>query len=205
MATTVLKLAEPTAAKPGAAMTAIAIATAAMTAKLLMRVIWDSPLGSDLEPVAEVQADEVCVGAVRPVEVVVCRAVPHRAARLEVKGELRGVDDPVTMMPADSERGAFAVGVGEQRADVFGRLRRAVVDQAEADVPGRIDGAVRAEAVRIAVVPVLYARKAGCRRGQEVDFQLLEAAPGRMDDVELEIPVRDGRRGNTEVRDRREV
>src|ERR1043166_1344945 len=104
MATTVLKLAEPTAAKLGAAMTAIAIATAAMRAKLLMRVIWDSPLGSDLEPVAEVQADEVCVGVVRPVEVRLRRAEPAvGAARLEVKDELRGVKDPRSVVPADAE------------------------------------------------------------------------------------------------------
>src|SRR5437660_3280553 len=103
MATTVLKLAEPTAAKPGTAMSAIASATVAMRAKLLMRVIWDSPLGSGLEPVAEVQADEVCVRAIRPVEI--CFgwvAEAHRAAFLEVKCELCGVEDPRPMMPADA-------------------------------------------------------------------------------------------------------
>src|SRR3954452_23270462 len=172
MATTVLKLAEPTAAKPGAAMTAIASATVAMRAKLLMRVIWDSPLGSGLEPVAEVQADEVCVRAVRPVEVRFGRAqAAVGAAFLEVQCELRGVEDPRAMVPADAERRAFAVGVGQQRTDVFERLRRAIVEQAEADVPVRIDGAVRAETVGVAVVPVLIAREAGGRRGDEVDLQ----------------------------------
>src|SRR3954469_11395313 len=156
MATTVLKLAEPTAAKPGAAMTAIASATVAMRAKLLMRVIWDSPLGSDLEPVAEVQADEVCVGAVRPVEVRFGRAEPAvGAAFLEVQRKLGRVEHPRPMVPADAERRAFAVGVRKQRADVLERLRRAVVEQAEADVPCRVDGAVRTEAVRVAVIPVL--------------------------------------------------
>src|SRR4051794_31442807 len=162
MATTVLKLAEPTAAKPGAAMTAIASATVAMRAKLLMRVIWDSPLGSDLEPVAEVQADEVCVGAVRPVEVRFGGAEPAvGAAFLEVQCKLRRIEHPVAVMPADAERRAFAIGVRQQRADVLDRLRRTVVEQAETDVPRRIDGAVRAEAVRVAVVPVLIAREAG--------------------------------------------
>src|SRR6476619_1989767 len=151
MATTVLKLAEPTAAKPGAAMTTIASATVAMRAKLLMRVIWDSPMGSGLEPVAEVQADEVCVSAVRPVEVRFWRAeAAVRAAFLEVKRKLRGVEDPRAVVPADAERRAFAVGVRQQRADVLDRLRRAVVEQTEADVPGRIDGAVRTEAVGVA-------------------------------------------------------
>src|SRR4051812_46333997 len=165
MATTVLKLAEPTAAKPGAAMTAIASATVAMRAKLLMRVIWDSPLGSGLEPVAEVQADEVCVRAVRPVEVRFGRAEPAVcAAFLEVQCKLGGIEDPWSMMPADAERRAFAIRIRKQRADVFQRLRRAVVEQTEADVPRRIDGAVRAEAVGVAVVPVLIAREAGGRR-----------------------------------------
>src|SRR5207302_9436348 len=104
MATTVLKLAEPTAAKPGTAMTAIANATVAMRAKLLVRVIWDSPLGSGLEPVAEVQADEVCVRAVRPVEVCLRRAEPAvRAASLEVKCELCRVEDPRPVMPTNAE------------------------------------------------------------------------------------------------------
>src|SRR5437660_1733287 len=148
MATTVLKLAEPTAAKPGTAMTAIANATVAMRAKLLMRVIWDSPLGSGLEPVAEVQDDEVCVRAVRPVEVCVGCAEPAvGAAFLEMKRKLRGVEDPRAVVPADAKRCPFTVGVRQQRADVLDRLRRAVVEQTETDVPGRIDGAVRTEAV----------------------------------------------------------
>src|SRR5947209_9369486 len=132
MATTVLKLAEPTAAKPGAAMTAIASATVAMRAKLLMRVIWDSPLGSDLEPVAEVQADEVCVRVVRPVEVRVRRAeAAVGAAFLEVKCKLRRIEHPRAVVPADAERRAFAIRVGQQRADVLDRLRRAVVRSEE--------------------------------------------------------------------------
>src|SRR5947209_3527674 len=135
MATTVLKLADPVAAKPGIAMTAIASATAAMRAKLLMRVIWDSPLGSVLEPVTEVQADEVCVGAVRPVEVRLRRAeAAVSAARLEVKCELGRVEHPRPMVPTDAERRAFTVGVRQQRADVLDRLRRAVVEQSETDV-----------------------------------------------------------------------
>src|SRR3954449_5075736 len=143
MATTVLKLAEPVAAKPGTAMTAIASATVAMRAKLLMQVIWDSPLGSGLEPVAEVQADEVCVSAVRPVEVCFRRAEPAvGAALLEVKCKLRRVENPRAVVPADADRRPFAVGVRKQRAEILALLRGAIVEQAETDVPGPIDGAV---------------------------------------------------------------
>src|SRR3954452_21193140 len=129
-------------------MTAIASATVAMRAKLLMQVIWDSPLGSGLEPVAEVQADEVCVSAVRPVEVRFERAKPAvGAAFLEVKCKLGGIHDPVAAVPADAEARSLAIRIGQQRADVLDRLSRAVVEQTETDVPHRIDRAVRAEAI----------------------------------------------------------
>src|SRR5438067_638829 len=172
MATTVLKLAEPVAAKPGAAMTAIASATVAMRAKLLMRVIWDSPLGSVLEPVTEVQADQVCVSVIRPVEIDFLLAQTLGAAFLEVERELGGVEYPRAAMPADAERRAFAIRVGKERTDVFSRLRRPVVQQAETDVPGLVDGAVRAETVGVAVIPVLMARNAGGRSRDEVDLQV---------------------------------
>src|SRR5438270_13836044 len=120
IATTVLKLAEPTAAKPGTAMTAIASATVAMREKLLMRVIGILLLGSGLEPVAEVQADEICVSVVRAVEVCLRCAETGGAACLEVKCKLRGVEHPRTVVPSDAERRAFAVGVRQQRTDVLG-------------------------------------------------------------------------------------
>src|SRR5437763_15202447 len=57
-----------------------------------------------LEPVTEVQADEVCVRTIRPVEVDfrwITDAM--RTACLEVKCELRCVEHPVTAVPADAK------------------------------------------------------------------------------------------------------
>src|SRR5437016_2164241 len=139
MATKMLKLALPRAANDGTAMARANSATAAMRASLLMPFIGFS-FGC-LEPVTEVQADQVSVGVVRPVDV---RAAALRAALLEVEGEFRGVDDPRPLAIADSESHADAVGVGEQRADRLHRLRVLVVQRAEANIPLRIDHVIRA-------------------------------------------------------------
>src|SRR5438094_750521 len=64
-----VKSALPRAANVGTAKTSASSATAAMRAKLLMRVIWVL-LWPCLEPVSQVQADQICIRLVRPVEVV---------------------------------------------------------------------------------------------------------------------------------------
>ena len=64
-----------------------------------------------------------------------CGLMPVRAALLEVQHELGGVEDPRTVMPADAEGDAVAVGVGQQRADVLGRLRVLVVEQRRSGRP----------------------------------------------------------------------
>src|ERR1051325_10730144 len=196
MATKRVKSAEPRAANVGTATVKASSGTAAMRAKLLLRIL--VLLWLQLEPVTEVHADEVCVGLVRPVDV---RARPVRAALLEVEDELGEVDGERSLVIADAEGCAFAVGVRQQRAHRLDRLRVLVVQHAEAHVPGRIDGVVRAEAVRVRVLPVLGAGDEDAR-GVAGDVELLEAAPRGVRDVELEVPVRNGRGGDAE-RDRK--
>src|SRR5207302_45607 len=65
----------------------------------------------------------------------------------------------------------------------------------EADVPVRGGLFVRADAIGVRVVPVLRPREVQRGRGAEGDVERLEAAPRRMRDVELEVPVVPDRRG----------
>src|SRR5262245_66686119 len=113
MATKREKSAVPRAANVGTATARARIAAAAMRAKLLLRIS-DSPLGFSLETVSEVQADQVCVGAVNAVDAVRIRGA--RAAALEVQHELGGVDGPRSLVIADAEGDALAVGVRQHRA-----------------------------------------------------------------------------------------
>src|SRR5690242_4294388 len=103
MATKRVKSAVPRAAKVGSATRSVSSSTAAMRAKLRLRVM----IGSPLEPVAEVQADQVGVGLIRPVEVV--RAASLRAAGLEMQREFRGVHHPRPAMEPHAEGDADAV------------------------------------------------------------------------------------------------
>src|SRR4051794_6488815 len=141
------KWAVPCAAKTGTAATKANSSAAVMRAKLLLRVIRFS-LGLELP--TEVESDQIRVGLVRPVEIVTADAdaIDNRAAPLEVQHHLREVDGERTVVPAQAEAERFAVRIGEERTDAFGRLRVLVVDHAHAQVPVLGDFAVRAEAVR---------------------------------------------------------
>src|SRR5262245_52263880 len=199
-ATNEVKSALPRAANDGEAIAAASSATAAMRAKVLMRFI-GVLLWPCLEPVSQVQADQVCVGVIRPVHI---GAAALRAALLEVKDELGGVDGPVAPAVADAEGDPFAVGVREQRADCLDRLRVLVVHRAEADIPLRVDHVVRAEAVGHRVIPVLRAIDQRGAGGVAGHGQTLEAAPGGVGHVEFDVPVRNGRAGHADRGDGRE-
>src|ERR1044072_1276467 len=178
------KSAVPCAAKTGTAATKAYSSAAVMRAKLLLRVIRFS---FRLELPAEVESDQIRVGLVRPVEVVTADAL--RAAPFEVQHHLGEIDAERTFVPAHSEAERFAVGIGEERSDAFGRLRVLVINRTHPHVPVLGDFAVRAAAVGEGVLPVLRTAEAERRRRLEVDVERLEAAPGGVRDVCLDVPL----------------
>src|SRR5207253_9896974 len=101
------------------------------------------PFSFDLELETKIDADQVCVGFVRPVEIVAADALG--AALLEVQNHVADVDDERAGVVADAEAEADAVGIRKERTDADGRLRVLVVDGAEPDGPVRADVAVAAD------------------------------------------------------------
>src|SRR5437870_7401863 len=120
-----------------------------------------------LEAIADVEAHQVRVGLVRAVEIVLTLA--PRAARLEMKRELGQIDDQRAVVISDSEAGAFAVTIREDRADIECRLRVLVVKHSEPDVVVAGDRMVRAEPVRKTILPIRHSVDALRRSGQQID------------------------------------
>src|SRR5579859_4877723 len=152
-----------------------------------------------LEPVPQVEADQICIRRVRPVEVF--ETLPLRVAMLEVQRKIGYVEDPRSGVQTDTERNAFAIGIGKQRTDDVRRLRVLVIERAEANVPVLRDVVIGAEAIGVRVLPVLRPREAGGGRRHEIHAEIFEATPIRVDDVEFDVPLWNRGCGDAEVRE----